>query len=189
MSEQRDTIQQYVSDMLGVEQHIHQAIERQSSSDALSDFPEAAQIIRRAGDTLDNHVNALDSYLKEIGGDMAAPVKEAVMAALGVIAGFIDNVRTEKVSKMLRDDYTAFSLAAISYHMLHTTAVAFGDHTTAHLALRHLKDWTRLITDISHVIHPTVARDLENDGFTVASNAAKQSEEATQEAWSPSHVS
>jgi hypothetical protein len=41
---------------------------------------------------------------------------------------------------MLRDDYTALNLAAIGYHMLHTTGMGLQNQATADLALRHLKD-------------------------------------------------
>lgn len=189
MNDKHDVIKQYLGDMLAVEQHIHQALQRQINTDSLSNFPEAAQLISRAEKVSESHASTIENHIKALDGATAAPVKEAVMAALGVLAGFVDKMRTDEVSKMLRDDYTAFSLAAISYHMLHTTAVAFDDQTTASLALRHLKDWTRIITDISHVIHHTVARDLADNGFTISQNAAKRSEEATQEAWNPAHVS
>ena len=120
---------------------------------------------------------------------MYTPAKEAISAALGIAAGLIDQVRTQQVSKMLRDDYTALSLAAISYHMLHTTGMALQDQATADLALRHLKDWTPIITDISHVVHGVVAQELQDDAHAVATGVAAESERITQEAWNPDHVS
>lgn len=188
MSEREDTLQQYVSDMLAVERHLHQAIRRQQEDESIQDHPEAAAVIRQAEATIDNHIAALESHLEQLGGDLASPAKEALTAALGVAAGLIDQVRTQQVSKMLRDDYTALSLAAISYHMLHTTGMALRDQATADLALRHLKDWTPIITRISHVIHGVVNRELQDDAHTVDPNAAAESERMTQSAWDPSHV-
>ena len=189
MSERQDTLQQYVSDMLAVEQHIHQAIRRQEEDDSVKKHPEAFALISQAEQILDNHIAALESHLEALGGDAASPVKEAVAGVLGAAAGVIDQVRTQQVSKMLRDNYTALSLAAISYHMLHTTGMTMADQATADLALRHLKDWTPIITRISHIIHGVVAHDLQDDGYTVGVGVAKESERITQTAWDPSHVS
>lgn len=189
MSDHQDTLQQYVSDMLAVEHHIHEAVRRQQGDEQLTPFPEASALIERTEATLDNHIEALESHLEQLGGDAASPIKEAVSAALGVVAGWIDQVRPEQVSKMLRDDYTALSLAAISYHMLHTTALALQDQATADLALRHLKDYTPIITDLSHAVHAVVARELADDGLSIDPGAAEASEKATQEAWNPAHVS
>jgi len=183
MSERQDALQQYVSDMLAVEQHIHEAIRRQEEDESVQRFPKAAAVISRAEATLDNHIAALESHLEQLGGDAASPVKEAVTAALGVAAGLYDKVRSEKVSRMLRDDYTALSLAAISYHMLHTTGIALQSQATADLALRHLKDWTPIIIEISHVVHDVVAQELQDDGHAVVAMVAEQSARATQQAW------
>jgi hypothetical protein len=106
MSERQDTLQQYVSDMLAVEQHIHQAIRRQEEDESVKKHPEAFALISQAEQTLDNHIAALESHLEALGGDAASPVKEAVAGVLGVAAGLIDQVRTQQVSKMLRDNYT-----------------------------------------------------------------------------------
>ena len=63
---------------------------------------------------------------------------------------------------MLREDYTALSLAAIRYHMLHTTGLALQDQAMADLALRHLKDWTPIIVEISQAVHPVVVQELRD---------------------------
>ncbi|MFO7663935.1 MAG: hypothetical protein R6X18_15270 [Chloroflexota bacterium] len=188
MSERDDALQQYVSDMLAVEKHIHEAIRRQQDDDSVERFPEAAAVIRRAEATLDNHIAALESHLEDIGGDPASPVKEAVTAALGVAAGLYDKVRPEKVSRMLRDDYTALSLAAISYHMLNNTGLALQSKPTADLALRHLKDWTPIIVEISQAIHPVVVQELRDDDLFVDTAVTEQSIRETQEAWRAEHV-
>jgi ferritin-like metal-binding protein YciE len=189
MSERQDTLQQYVSDMLAVEQHIHQAIRRQEEDESVKAHPEAFAVISQAEQTLDNHIAALESHLQALGGDAFSPVKEAFSGVLGVAAGLIDQVRTQQVSKMLRDNYTALSLAAISYHMLHTTGLAMADQATADLALRHLKDWTPIITRLSRVVHGVVARELQDDGNVVGVYVAEESERLTQTAWDPAHVS
>jgi hypothetical protein len=184
MSERNETLRNYVSDMLAVEQHIHQAIRRQEEDESIQRFPEAAAIISRAEATLDTHIAALESHIEMIGGDPVAPAKEAVTGVLGVAAGIIDKLRSQTVSKMLRDDYTAISLAAISYHMLHTTGLALRSQPTADLAQRHLEDWTTIIMEISEAIHGVVVGELQDDDdLVVDTSVALQSQYATQQAW------
>lgn len=183
MSDRQDTLQQYISDMLAVEKHIHEAVRRQEKDDKVTSLPRASSLVSRIEETLDNHIAALENHLEQSGGDAAAPVKDAVTSALGVAAGLYDKVRDEKVSKMLRDNYTALSLAAISYEMLHTTGLALNDQATADLALRHLKNWTPLIMQLSEVTPEVVARELQDDGFGVDSSVAAEARRMTQKAW------
>lgn len=184
MSDRQDTLQKYVSDMLAVEKHIHEAVRRQKKDDKVTAMSQASSVISRVEEMLDNHIAALESHLEQIGGDDAsASIQDAVTSALGVAAGLYDKVRGEKVSKMLRDDYTALSLAAISYEMLYTTGLALNDQSTADLALRHLKDWTPLIMKLSEVTPEVVARELQDNGFTVDASVADQSRRMTQQAW------
>ncbi|MGH2542732.1 MAG: hypothetical protein ACRDIB_08040 [Ardenticatenaceae bacterium] len=188
MSERQDTLQQYVSDMLALERHIHEALERQSSSGSVRDHPEASQLISRAEGILKGHITALEQHLSSIGGDAGSPVKESVAAALGVAAGLIDRVRTQQVSKDLRDDYTAFSAAAISYTMLHTTGLALESRTTADLAVRHLKELTPVLVEISEVIPNVVVRELTDDSEMIDTTVAGEATRNTQEAWDGDHV-
>lgn len=184
MSERRDTLQQYVSDMLALERHILEAIERQAADDRLSLHTQASTLITRIQGHLNAHITHLEQQLTGLGGEATSPVKEAVVAVAGVAAGLYDKVRTDPVSKMLRDDYTALNLAAISYSMLHTTGLAFNDFATADLALRHLKDLTPCIVEINEIIPLVVAREISDEGTLVDTAIAQDAVRNTQAAWS-----
>lgn len=191
MTERKDTLRQYVSDMLSVEKHILEAVKRQVGDKRVKEHPEARELIHSIQQTTNRHVNTLDRHLTTLGGDKespAKPAKEAVTAALGVAAGLVDKVRTDKVSKMLRDDYTALNLAAISYTMLHTTGLALQDTDTAELALEHLKAWTPLITKINEVTPHVVAKELTNVSASVDMNVGQEAVRNTQTAWESEHV-
>jgi ferritin-like metal-binding protein YciE len=188
MNERQDTLQQYVSDMLAVEKHILQAIERQRDDEKVRKYPETLQLIGKIEGTLRGNITGLEQQLKSLNGDGFSPVKEAVTSALGVAAGMIDMVRTNKVSKMLRDDYTALSLAAVSYTMLHTTGLALEDNSTAEVALRNLKSHTPLIAEISEKIAAVVVDELRDESEVVNSSVAPDATRNTQEAWDGDHV-
>ena len=188
MSERQDTLQQYVSDMLAVERHLLPAFENQSKDDRFAKHPEARRLVNKIEATINSHINGLKQHLENLGGDAASPVKSAVTAALGVAAAAIENMRTDPISKNLRDDYTALNLAAISYTMLHTTGKALMDEQTADMAASFLIDYTPLITEINEVIPEVVVSELRDETEVLDPGAAEQATERTQHAWRREHV-
>ena len=119
----------------------------------------------------------------EVGTTAGNPIIAAGSTLLGKAAGVIDLVRTEGISKSLRDDYAAFSLAAISYSMLHTTALGLGNRTVADVAEKHLTDYAGAIERINEVMPGVVARELAKDGHQVAPGAAKATNDMVAKAW------
>ena len=188
MSERQDSLQQYVSDMLAVERHLLPALENQSKDDRFAQYPEAQRLVNRIESTVRSHIKGLEQHLQSLGGDPASPIKSAVTAVLGVAASVIENVRTDPVSKDLRDDYTVLNLAAISYTMLHTTGQALMDPQTAELAANYLMDYTPLITEINEVIPEVVVHELRDETETIDPGAAERAIERTQQAWNREHV-
>ena len=162
MTERQDSLQQYVSDMLAVERHMLPAFENQSKDDRFARHPEARRLVNQIEATINSHINGLKQHLENLGGDAASPVKSAVTAALGAAAAVIENMRTNPVSKNLRDDYTVLNLAAISYTMLHTAGRALMDDRTADLALSYLRDYTPLITELNEVVPEVVVSELRD---------------------------
>ena len=138
MADSKTILQKYVSDMLSLESHIHQAIDKQVKENR--DDPEVSTKFSAFAETIKLHRDSLETRLKELGGAANSPIKEGVAAIAGVAAGVIDKLRSEEVSKDFRDDYTALGLSLISYEMLHTTALSLGDKQTADLAARNVKD-------------------------------------------------
>src|SRR5689334_1029622 len=138
MADSKTILQKYVSDMLSLESHIHQAIDKQVKEN--NDDPEVSTRFAAFAQTVKNHRDSLQTRLDQIGGAANHPVKEGVAAVAGVAAGVIDKFRSEEVSKDFRDDFTALNLSLISYEMLHTTALSLGDRQTADLAAKNVKD-------------------------------------------------
>jgi ferritin-like metal-binding protein YciE len=187
MKERSDTLQKYVSDMMAVEEHIANAVKRQTEDkDVYKHNPQASQIIQSIAQMTDRHAKHLEQHLQSIGGDPAKGLKEVATAALGAVAGLYDKMRTDTVSKMLRDDYTALNLAAVSYTMLHTTGLALNDQRTAELALQHLKHYTSIIMQINQIMPTVVVSDLRDDVPGLDSSSVQQATQNTQDAWKPS---
>jgi len=188
MSEKQDTLQQYVSDMLAVERHILPAIESQSKEERFAQHPEVQRLVNKIEATVRSHINGLEQHLDTLGGDAASPIKSAATAILGLAATMIEKVRTDPVSKNLRDDYTVLNLAAVSYTMLHTTGQALLDTQTADLAANFLKDYTPLIAEINEVVPEVVVSELRDETELLDPDAARRAVKRTQEAWDGDHV-
>src|SRR3954464_4700546 len=176
----QDIVTKYLADMIGLEGHIYQAIDKQVKE--TQDEPDVNPILRNMRDTLEQHTNALRTRLEDLGGKATSPVKEAGASILGVAAGVVDKVRAEEVSKDFRDNYTALSLSNISYVMLITTCLACNDTQTAELASRNLKENAQFVMDIGKLIPYTVVRDL-SDLTDVDSAAIQQAQQAYSAAW------
>lgn len=189
MKDNRESIRPYIADMAAVEKHILEALERQREDDGLRDFPGALSLVDRLVTVLRTHVENLETHLGSFpGGGMAATVKETVTGALGALAGLYDKVRKEKVSRALRDDYTALSLATISYTMLHATALGLRQGTTAEIALRNLKELTPFIMEIAQAIPLVVMKELAFEGYDIDFSLSAQAVRDTQQAWSPENA-
>ena len=173
MSDQKMILQKYVSDMIALESHIFQAIDKQAKENE-SD-PEIKQHFTNFASTLQSHQTTLEARLKALGGAANKPVKEGVSAVLGVAAGVIDKLRSDEQSKEFRDDYTALNLSLISYEMLYTTATALGDKETASLAASNAKDNAEFVSYIQHILPQVIVRELKKNYDVTLDESATQS--------------
>ena len=175
------TIADYVGDMVALESHIEEALDRQLTE--TQDDPEAHSAVQRFHDLVKQHRETLKEVQEQVGTTAGNPIIAAGSTLLGKAAGVIDLVRTEGISKSLRDDYAAFSLAAISYSMLYTTARGLGNQQVASLAERHLTDYAGAIERINELMPGVVARELDKDGHQTDSAAVGQTRKMVATAW------
>jgi len=179
----RHSLQAYVSDLIALVKHIEVPVERQLRLEESANYADATAIMRDIASVTAAQRVALEAELERLGGHGATGIKSAWSAMLGVGAAAVGSVRSTKVSKSLRDDYTALSLASISYTMLNATALGFGDEALAALAARHLEGCAALIIRISTAIPAIVLAELRDDGEAVVVSAAEASARDTHAAW------
>ncbi len=180
---EKHSLQTYVSDLLALEQHIGKPLDGQVASDATKQYAQALTVIQSIKTLNESHQAALKQCLDSLGGHAAGPVKSAWSSLLGGAAAAIGAARKTKVTKWLRDDYTALSLASMSYTLLHATAVGLGDTATASVAKQGLADYARSVMQINQVIADVVLGELRDDGETVATGAAETIRQQTNEVW------
>jgi ferritin-like metal-binding protein YciE len=184
MKDNKEALRPYVADMVAVEKHILEAVERQRNDDDVKQFPEALQLVGRVESVLKSHVQSLESQLQGTpGGGAAGAVKQAVTGVLGAIAGVYDKVRKDTASRALRDDYTALSLASVSYGMLHATALGLSQGTVAELAKSNLEEVNSLIMELGLVMPRIVLKELSFEGYSIDTGAADQAVKNLEESW------
>jgi hypothetical protein len=176
-----DTINNYVTDMLALEEHIEKAVSAQIQG--LGDHPQVGADLR----TIQRWVRLHIANLKQLMGTRGAAaatgaIKRAGSSVLGRAAGAIDLLRQEG-PKNLRDDYTAFSLAAIGYVMLNTTALALEDKEVADLAAQHLKNYARGVIALNYIIPAVVVRSLQKEGLAAREDVLTDVFRNVEKAW------
>ncbi|MDX1547931.1 MAG: hypothetical protein R3247_13130, partial [Rhodothermales bacterium] len=142
MSQRQDAIRKHTADQLALERHILEAIERQRGDDTLKADARANKVVIEIERTLRGHVEELERLAEDLDAGVQSALKKAVTEVLGLAAGLYDKVREHPVSRMLRDDYTALSLAAMGYTAYHSFGLAIGEDRIATLAERHLRNLT-----------------------------------------------
>ena len=173
----KDTLDSYITDMLALEEHIAKAIDAQVA-DLRKENSDFAGILSDVAATTARHIGALQALKTSRHIDSGGMVAEAVKRAGSIVAGLgaaaVDLLRSEKLPKNLRDDYTAYSLASIGYQMLLTTAISLGDDEVAGHARTHFTNYAKVVADLSQSIPGAVIEELRNQGLTVIPEAAEK---------------
>jgi hypothetical protein len=189
VSNRTDHIKEHISDQLALEHHILDAIQRQREDESMRNNLEANKVVIEIERVLKEHTAALENLSDEYEAGSRGTLKRAVTEVLGIAAGLYDKVRNYKVSRMLRDDYTALSLAAMGYTALHAFALTIKEERLAEVGLRHLKDLTPLLVDLSRVLPLTVAEETVKEGdYPMEKGAGARAAENTHNAWNASWV-
>ncbi|MBV8600068.1 MAG: hypothetical protein JO359_00750 [Candidatus Eremiobacteraeota bacterium] len=177
------SLRTYVSDMLALERHIREPLARQSNDSDVQRIGEAKTIVDEMFALCERHAAELESSLSAMGGHAASPVKSAWSQILGAGAAAIDSIRKTKVSKDLRDDYTALSLAAVSYSMLHTSGLALGNSAIAELGKLLFSDYASILVRLGRIIPRVVVEELRLDGESVEPGVVETATQTVEAVW------
>ena len=183
----RKYVAKYVEDLHSLVTHGLQPISHQLGEARSGEHAEAAQLVAELQRTLQEHERVLAERLHALGTSPTTGVQDAAAAVAGVVAGIYNHVRTEAVSKSLRDDYTFLSHCSISWLMLMTTARSLGDHETEELAEQGYRDSARLVMRVDRVMPSLVKEELQQDGFA-AQDVTDWAQRIVSDAWTREQV-
>lgn len=185
-TEKENNIQTYTSDLHALERHFMNAVKKQKTSDKATD-KRGVELLNNLDKMSSAHVQKLSAELDQMGAEVKSTVKSKIASFAGSVAGMIDTVRDDALSKMLRDDYAALSMITVGYTMLHTHALSDDNQKLADLSKKHLDDCTIMITEISKVIPIVTAYEINSDTDR-AEEIGNRALENTQQSWKAEHV-
>ena len=182
-AEPASELQQHVGDMLALDRHILSAVDRQLMDTDASSYANVRELLDSTREVMGRHIDRLEQELDVLGGSPTSPIKSAVSSAAGSAMALLDRVKHAQVSRMIRDNYTALSLASVSYSMLHTTALALNSQRIADLAQQCLMEVTPLIIRYSEQIPVVVVNEMARDALPVDVTISQVAVDNTQRAW------
>lgn len=184
MQQENDKVEKYTTDMLGVLRHISQAVERHCKDDHVRGFPSAKALLDQVRQQIDRQRSLLEAHIEShFGARVSMGVKDAVTSVTGFLTGLYGQVRTEEVSKILRDDITAVHFATTCYSMLSATALAFNDKTTSELASRSMRELTPLVMELGKTIPQVVIEEFAQEGMQIDRAVIQESVRQLENAW------
>ena len=184
--DRQQAIRKHVSDMLGAERHILEAVQRQRNDEKAREHVAANKVLIEIERVLKKHVSKLEALGKEYGVEERSTVKKALTAVFGAAAGLYDQVRDHPLSRDLRDNYTALGLAAMSYTAMHTFGLVIQEKKIADLAQRHLEDLTPLLVEVSKVLPKITGQEVSDEhDLALDDSVVEQAIRNTQKAWRP----
>lgn len=180
----REKIDSYITDMLALEEHIRTALAGQIAD--LEDQDEFKGTLVRLHAVSAVHIERLEALVagrEQNAGGVSKVVKKVASSVLGLGAAVVDFVRTEKLPKDLRDDYTALSLAYIGYLMLHTTALTLHDVEVATLARTAMGEQAESMMTLQKVIPAATIAFLASEGLDVDRAVLSEIDETISNSW------
>lgn len=158
------TLHSEIARLKALDEQIHQLIRRQLEGAAMEAQPEARSWLREMEPKIYAHASALGECLERLETSPSS-ITQALGTVIGTAAGWIEAMRSqEEVSRTLRDDYAALSLALVHTAMLETIAAVLGDRQTASLAGDQKDQLRDALDQLEGVLPSVLARELRESG-------------------------
>ena len=178
----QETIVKYLTDIYALEEHLAQPLKSQATDKDFMAFPQAQALVQRIFASSQSASQGVEALVKAFGGDARGTFKSAVTTVAGAAASVINEARSHAITKKLRDDYTALSLATVSYGLLHATANALGFPEVALFTKTRLHEIAKQIMELSHEITPVAVKELSETN-QVDSSTVAESQKNIKAAW------
>ena len=179
--EVRDDVLRYASDMAMVDAEIEAKLDRQIKID--SGNPDAERAIQRFHDDVRDQRDAMRALLASYDHELST-LRDTGAGLIGKVEGAVSQIRSESLSKALRDDYTSFGLGSVGYTMLYTTARAAKADEVATLARKGMETYATAIQTIAEMIPNVVLSELSTTWEqTLPSNVIDDVHKTTSDVW------
>jgi hypothetical protein len=182
MENSQDLLAHYLREQIALEESLCRTIDEQVAHIEGLEFQDARELLGQTSKTLAQHYVTLNDLLESIEVEESKP---RLTEANGVDHDLTKTVepRRDRVSKILRDDYSALNRITISNTLLHTTALALDSDKIATAALEHLSTLAPLVVAIGSSMPNVVAREIYGSGVAAHNSIADKARENIRRAW------
>jgi hypothetical protein len=141
----------WIQDALSAERFVQSNSDHLLAHEVLTADTQATLLIRRISQCAHAHGEAIERLL-ESRDESPSAIRAALGAGLGSTLGLLARLPNRDIEQIVRDVYVALNYTAGGYHVLYTRARLQDRSAEADLALRHLRDYTPVIRQLSHVM-------------------------------------
>jgi ferritin-like metal-binding protein YciE len=160
----RDKLITYLQDAYAMEHEIVQVLEGQVKD--TEKYPQVQAGIQRHLDETRTHEQRMADRLNAY-NEKPSGVKSFGSNIIGSLIGAAAGGRTDKISKIARDDYMTEHMEVAAYELLITTAELLGDNETIYAAQANLRDELRMANWLEQHLPDTVVYSFQEDGINV----------------------
>jgi hypothetical protein len=180
---------QYIREQIALEEHFCSLLSEQATEIG-EEYHEVHTLIGEMCEVLEKHYQPLNDILSQLeDADSSALFETGEGKKNHLHSVPSDLKKIPRISKMLRDDYSALSHIAMSNTLLHTAALLVDRQEVSKLALEHLMNLTPLVVRINEILPEVVARELQNSSAKIDPSLAQTAIENIRRAWSASSLS
>jgi hypothetical protein len=186
MNNHNEILKQQISEQIALEEHFYNLLEQQILQIDSEYFEDAKSLLINAAEVLGEHYTALNLMLDSLDQDLLAQLGSSVVNGSAHKNQFLVSDSNIKISKILRDDYSALNLLTISNTLLHTTALALNSEAVASLALKHLENLVPFVIRIGELMPDVITRELQSSSSKINSEVAETALRNAKLAWEKS---
>ena len=181
MEDYNEILRQHIGEQIALEEHLCKIIEEQILDLEDSNFAEAKKVLRNTIDVLENNFEPLNTILTKLENGLDSKSVNGNGTKSHYSSDLAQNKR--RISRMLRDDYSALNLITMSNTLLHTTALALKQDDVAELALQHLRQLAPLVVKLGEIVPSIVFAELNMGSTKFDPSLAEIALRNTKQAW------
>jgi len=162
----KPTLFKGLSEMVASEEHLCSCVKIQEEDPVLVNSPDLLYLLSGIRAFSEEHLEELHRVLEHHGDNGNSLLRDAMLALAGTAMTVANKLHPHSPSEILREDYISLNMIAVDYKTLHTTGLAAGCTMTADAALKHLRDYTIFIKELSQTVVPVAVEEVKTDNST-----------------------
>ncbi len=184
MKNQNDILKQEICEQIAIEENICTLIEEKISEIEGTNFVDARSLLSQVSVVLESHYGLLNNLLTKLEVSSEAVAENDLSEKTKELIKSFDREDDQwRISRILREVYSALSLITISNTQLNTIGLALKNEEVADIALNHLEALAPLVVRMGLLAPEVVTKELSKTKVPIDPSAAQIALENTKLAW------